>query len=233
MENIPTDVIIYAIIAAGLMLWLRNVLGTRHGAERQRPNPFAASANDPKATDPNAMTAKPVQAIKTASSDADAGMVQIAIADRTFDPSRFVDNAKDAFAIVVTAFADGDKATLKDLLADEVYKSFEGAIDAREKAGQKALTEVLSVREASIIEARLDGSKASVTLRFVADETYALSDKDGTTIAGNPDRIVTMTDIWTFTRDVKSQDPRWFVAETRDDVKEEGGMTVPDAGISV
>ena len=42
-----------------------------------------------------------------------------------------------------------------------------------------------------------------------------------------------MTDVWTFTRDVKSSDPRWLVSETRDDVKEADGLTLPEAGISV
>lgn len=234
MENIPTDVIIYAIVAAGLILWLRNVLGTRNGAERQRPNPFAAGPETAKTVNANVLPqAQQANVVKTGSPGVDAGLVQISIADRNFDSSRFLENAKDAFAIVVTAFADGDRATLKDLLAGDVLKNFESAIDAREKAGQKALTEVLSVREAGIIDAKLTGGKASVTIRFKADETYALSDKDGKVIAGSPDRVVTMTDVWTFTRDIKSSDPRWFVSETSDDVREENGMTLPDAGIKV
>lgn len=232
MDSIPTDVIIYAVIAAGLLIWLRNVLGTRHGAERQRPNPFTLPPEGAKPSDLPTPGAVPAT-VKTIATPLDAAIVQISLADRTFDTARFLENAKDAFAIVVGAFADGDKATLKDLLTPDVYKSFEGAITAREAAGQKALTEVLSVREATIIEAKLEGRKAFITLRFKADETYALSDASGKTIAGNADRVVTMTDIWTFTRDVKSSDPRWFVSETRDDVKEDGGMTLPDAGISV
>mgnify|MGYP003386022435 CR=1 FL=1 len=233
MDNIPTDVIIYAVIAAGLLIWLRNILGTKSGSTRQRPNPFAVGPEGTKALTPDAAAAQRAEPIKTGSTTVDAAMVQISIADRTFDAGRFLENAKDAFAIVVTAFADGDRSTLKDLLIPEVLKSFEGALDAREKAGQKVLTEVLSVREANIIEAKLTGNKAFVTIRFKADETYAMTDKDGKTIAGNPDRVVTMSDVWVFTRDIKSADPRWFVAETRDDVKEEGGMTLPDAGISV
>lgn len=232
MENIPADVIIYAIIAAGLLIWLRNVLGTRHGAERQRPNPFTLPPEGAKGAAPQTAAA-PAAVLKTGSGAVDAALVQISIADRGFDSARFIENAKDAFAIVVTAFADADKTTLRDLLADDVYQSFASAIDAREKAGQKALTEVLSVRDAQIIGARLERSTAYVTIRFKADETYALSDKDGKVVAGNPDRVVTMTDVWTFTRDVKSSDPRWFVCETRDDVKEDGGMTLPDTGITV
>jgi predicted lipid-binding transport protein (Tim44 family) len=228
MNGIPTDIIVYAAIAVVLIIWLGRVLGTRHGAERQRPNPFAANSATPVAGD----TPK-LRALKNLPSSVDAALVQIALADRSFDAARFLDNAKDAFALVVTAFADGDRETLKDMLAPDVYKSFEAEIDKREKAGQKAVTEVHSVRDADIIAAKVDGSKAFITLRFKADETYALSDSGGRTIAGHPDRIVTMADVWTFVRDTKSNDPRWFVSETRDDVVESGGMTLPDAGISV
>lgn len=230
MENIPADLIVYAVVAVVLVFWLRNVLGTRHGAERQRPNPFSAPPANAAPYAPPAVTktldSKPATSM-------DAALVQIALIDRSFDTMRFLENAKDAFAIVVTSFADGDRATLKDLLSASVFKSFESAIDARDKAGHKAMTEVLSVREANIIDAKLEGNNAFITIRFKADESYALTDADGKTIAGNPDRVVTMTDVWTFTRDLKSSDPRWFVSETRDDVKEEDGMTLPEAGITV
>jgi predicted lipid-binding transport protein (Tim44 family) len=230
MGNIPMDIIVYAVIAAVLLVWLRSVLGTRNGAERQRPNPFTLPQG---AGTVQAPAGAPAPSVKGATSSVDAAMVQISLADRTFDAGRFLDNAKDAFAMVVSAFADGDRAALKDLLAPDVYKSFEDAITRREKAGHKALTEVLSVRDAQIVDARLNGRMAAITIRFKADETYALTDASGKTIAGHPDRVVTMTDVWTFTRDIKSTDPRWLVSETRDDVKETEGLTLPEAGISV
>lgn len=229
MGGIPTDIIVYAVIAAGLLLWLSRVLGTRTGAERQRPNPFAAQP----AKDPLAIDAPKAPALQNVTASVDAGLVQIALADRSFDSALFVENAKDAFAIVVTAFADGDRNTLRDLLAPDVCKSFEAEIDRRETAGQKAITEVHAVRGADVIDARLDGSKAVITIRFKADETYALTDSSGHTIAGHGDRVVEMIDVWVFSRDIKSSDPRWFVVETRDDVKETGGMTLPEAGLSV
>jgi predicted lipid-binding transport protein (Tim44 family) len=230
MGNIPTDIIVYAVIAGVLLIWLRNVLGTRHGAERQRPNPFTVPQ---AATAAAAATASNTPSVRGATSAVDAGMVQISLSDRNFDAARFLENAKDAFAIVVTAFADGDRTALKDLLAPDVYKSFDAGITSREKAGQKAIAEVLSVRDAAIIDAKLDKRTASITVRFKADETYALTDASGKTIAGHPERVVTMTDVWTFARDIKSTDPRWLVTETRDDVKEADGMTLPEAGISV
>ncbi|HEY8963335.1 MAG TPA: Tim44/TimA family putative adaptor protein [Alphaproteobacteria bacterium] len=221
--GIPLDIIVYALIAGAMVIILRNVLGSRHGSERQRPNPFAGQSGTDKP-----ISAEPAK-LDGVTGNVDAGLVQISIADRTFDARQFVDNAKEAFAIVVSAFAEGDKNTLDDLLAPDVYKSFAAEIDRRASAGQKAITEVHSIRKADVIAASLQKTKAFVTVRFVASETYVLTDKDGKTIAGNADKVIDMTDVWVFSRDVKSRDPRWFVVETRDDVVEVGGMTLPEA----
>ena len=226
--NIPTDIIIYAAVAVALVVWLMRILGTRSGSERQRPNPFTLPT--PQQGTPAEVASLPAPTpLRNVTTDVEAGLVQISLADRNFDPARFVENAKDAFAIVVAAFAAGDRATLQDLLSPAVFRSFESAIAAREAAGKKVVTEVHSVNSADVIEADLNGSKARVTVRFKADETYVETDANGKTVAGHPDKIVTMTDVWVFSRDVKSGDPRWFVAETRDDVKEDGGMTLPEA----
>lgn len=235
--GIPMDIIIYALIAGALVIFLRNVLGTKHGSERKRPNPFAERPADAVQADINAENPefrarlqKAPDVVSHEPTNVDAGLVQIAIADRSFDTVKFIENAKDAFAIVVTAFADGDRKTLRDLLSDSVYNSFDSAITAREKAGQKVLTEVHAVRRADIIEARLEHATAYIGIRFVADETYALSDASGKTIAGNPNRVIEMTDVWVFSRDTRSRDPRWFVTETRDDIKEDDGRALPEAG---
>ena len=222
-SGIPLDIIVYALIAGALAIVLRNVLGTRNGAERQRPNPFAGQTGTDKPANPTPAKLDDVPG------NVDAGLVQISIADRNFDARQFLDNAKEAFAIVVAAFADGDKKTLDDLLAPDVYKSFEAEIDKRIAAGNKAVTEVHSIRKADVIAASLQKTKAFITVRFTASETYVLTDKDGKRLAGNPDKVIDMTDVWVFSRDVKSRDPRWFVVETRDDVKEADAPTLPEA----
>jgi predicted lipid-binding transport protein (Tim44 family) len=222
-SQIPMDIIVYAVIAGFLVVWLMRILGQKNGSEPQRPNPFAGTNADQTDKKPNIVT------LKGLTPTVDTGLVQIALADRNFDAAHFIENAKDAFAIVVAAFAQGDRATLKDLLAEKVYKSFDAAITAREAAGKKVVTEVVAVREASIIEAALNGRDAVVAVRFKADETYLETDSAGNVTAGHPEKLVTMTDVWVFTRDVRSNDPRWFVCETRDDAREDNAPTLPEA----
>jgi predicted lipid-binding transport protein (Tim44 family) len=238
-QIMPTDILIYMIIAGVMVFWLKNVIGTRHGEERERPNPYEEKETskadeggntDLPPIDMNPMT--PDLNISEGSKAVDAGLVQIALADRHFDVQEFKENAGDAFAIIVEAFASGDRDTLKDLCAKDVYDAFDGAITDRENKGEKVETEIHAVREIDIVAAGIERKKtAFVTVRFTADETYVISDNNGEITAGHPDRVTEMTDKWTFTRDLKSSDPRWFLSKPEDDVIEEDGKTpVPDAG---
>lgn len=235
----PIDIVIYAIVAAVMVFWLRSVLGTRHGEERQRPNPFDEKNMPEDIVDMSPKSKMPdVHAIKRdveAQQDhgnASAGLVQIAIADRDFDTEVFKDNAKEAFIIIVGAFAAGDRDTLRDLCSDDVYDAFDQAIKTREDAGETVSTDIHAVRKVELTSATLEKKRhAYVSVRITADETYVIRDKKDNIIAGHPERITEMTDKWTFTRDVKSKDPRWFLCKTEDDEIEEDGKTpLPDAG---
>lgn len=238
----PTDILIYAIVAAIMVFWLRNVIGTRHGEEKERPNPFEDKQSEQHSTDempPIDMkperasdAAIPVLAGIAKGETAEAGLVQIALADKAFDVQDFRENASDAFSIIVQAFADGDRDTLKDLCSADVYVAFDRALKEREERGEKVSTEILSIRKADIVSAGVENRKtAFVTIRFTADETYVIEDANGNIIAGHPDRVTEMTDKWTFSRDIKSSDPRWFLSKTEDDHVEEDGKTpIPDAG---
>lgn len=212
----PMDILIYAGVAVVLVVWLLRTIGTRNGEERQRPNPFAAT---PITQDPRQNTEQTVRLDlpKGMPRNLETGLVQISVADAAFDARRFTEQAKDAFLFVVDAFAKGDRETLRDLLAPAVYTHFEREITTREQAGETLQTEVRAFQGADIVEASLNGSQAVVAIRFKVEEIYAVLAADGTVRAGDKTRVVALTDIWTFTRDTASRDPRWFVSATRPD----------------
>lgn len=223
------------IVAAVMVFWLRNVIGTKHGEERERPNPFDEKdvATDVEQVKPEVIMDKmSLKSEKSSNGDADSGLVQIALADRNFDTNEFRENASDAFTMIVTAFAEGDRDLLRDLCTDDVYKAFDKSINDREKKGEKVSTEIHSVRKNDIVDAGIENKRnAYVTIRFTADETYVIEDSEGEIISGHPDRVTEMTDKWTFSRNLKSSDPRWFLSKTEDDVIEEDGKTpLPEAG---
>lgn len=237
----PVDLLIYIIVAAVLVIWLRNTLGTRHGEERQRPNPLTEQEK-PAAeqrgrildiTDSVSILDEPVsvfQGLDISDKSVEDGLKEIMRADRSFDPHRFVVGAKDAFPLIVEAFADGDVTTLQDLLAPSVFRAFEEAIESRVALGETVKTEIHSVRKATLTDARIVDRMVYIKIRFTADETCVIRDRDGKIVSGNPDRITEMTDVWTFGRDSRSKDPTWLLYETSDDVPEDHKTPLPNAG---
>jgi len=241
---VQADIIIYAIIAVALVAWLRSILGTRHGDEKESINPFASHTDN--ADSAVSMPGGPdlgtpsltIESIKEGLSKsmsvegeyAEKGIMSIAQASRGFDLAAFLNGAQDAFVIIVEAFAANDRDTLKPLLSDNVYKGFDAVISQREKDEQVSSVEIHAVRKVEVLEAEIKDNIAYISIRFVADETNTLKDKDGELIYGDPDYITETVDIWTFGRDVKSKNPIWYLYETRDeDSSDEDRKTVPDA----
>ena len=143
-----------------------------------------------------------------------AGVAEIRRADPRFDADQFLQGARTAFAMIVEAYAKGDKAALRPLLADEVFAQFAGAIDAREQAGRALSTELVATRSAELVNAAMAGSRARVTVRFTSEQINLVRDGAGEVVEGDPRQIDTVIDLWTFERDTKSRDPNWQLVET-------------------
>jgi predicted lipid-binding transport protein (Tim44 family) len=211
------DIILFAMVAAFLVLRLRAVLGRRSGTERRPPeNPFARA---PETAPDGKVVPLPDRTIEAPSGSGavslEAGIAQIRAADANFEPSGFLQGARGAFQIIVNAFAAGDTATLRPLLSDEVFERFAEAIRARNAAKETHETRLESIKSAEIAEAQLNGRSAFVTVRFASDQVNVTRAADGTVIDGEPDRIVEKTDFWTFARNTRAQDPNWLLVATR------------------
>lgn len=143
------------------------------------------------------------------SGPAGEGLAEIAEADQSFDPDEFLKGARQAYAMVLDAFAKGDRETLENLLAPRVYKRYAEAIDQRESRGESQVTELERIRDAGLYEASLNGDKAKVKVRFVAELANETRDSDGRVIAGDLSKLDTVSEIWSFERDVTDPDPNW------------------------
>jgi predicted lipid-binding transport protein (Tim44 family) len=222
------ELLVYAVLAAVLVVWLRNILGSTHGEERERPNPLAGiekNQNLPnvlreKIIDVKPQTAQDPFAAYSFSSTMKENLQMYLRYDRNFDVPKFLDNAKEAFALVVESFAQNDTETLQQLLAPDVYKSFLRVIEDRKAKGETVTTDIHAVRQADIIDVKMTGAMCFITVRIQAEETCVVRDKAGQVLSGHPDRITTMIDVWTFGRDGRSSDPTWLIYETRDDEAE-------------
>ncbi|WP_376959782.1 Tim44/TimA family putative adaptor protein [Azospirillum sp. A26] len=220
------EIVIFAMIAAFLVYRLRSVLGRRTGEERQRSNPFTSAPGAAKPdnvvplpernrTRPDVAPGADVVASDEPLSLA-ASIDQIRAADPTFDEKHFLEGSKAAFAMIVDAFARGDTATLRPLLADDVYDSFAQVIRDRQAAGEQHEARIEQVREAEVVEAKLDaGRTARVTVRLVSDQVNVVRDRNGAIVDGDPKALVENTDVWTFARNLRSRDPNWALVEVR------------------
>jgi predicted lipid-binding transport protein (Tim44 family) len=197
------EILIFAVIAGILVFRLRSVLGRRTGNERRRDLPFAAPPSPP--TPP--ATIAPPAAPARATAIADAG-------DPGFDSGAFLTGARGAFEIIVQAFAAGDRAKLQPLLSPQVFKSFSDAVAARDQANEKQETRIVAIKSAEVAQSRVEGGTSLVTVKFVSDQILVTRNAAGAVVDGDPDRSVEHTDLWTFSRPVRSPDPNWLLIAT-------------------
>jgi len=231
--------IIFLALAVFIFIRLRSVLGQRTGRERPPYDPYSrrdaakapAGPNDkvvnfPGTTEP-ATVPEPVEPI-----DPDApvparwagvaevgsavanGLDAIAAQEPGFDVKHFITGARSAYEMIVVAFADGDRAALKDLLAKDVFDGFAAAITERDQRGEKMETRFVGIDKAEIIEATVKGRTAQITMKFVSQLISVTRSSAGAVIDGDPEIVADVTDVWTFSRDLGARDPNWKLVAT-------------------
>jgi predicted lipid-binding transport protein (Tim44 family) len=227
--------IIFLALAVFIFLRLRSVLGQRTGRERPPYDPYAAreparpaadnvvalpnraSETNVKKTEETAEPAAPVerwQGVAEIGSPLAAGLDAVAAADREFDAKHFLTGARAAYEMIVNAYAEGDRRTLKNLLSREVYDGFEAAIVEREKRGDVVESRFVSIDNATITTAELRGRSAQLTVRFQSKLVSVTRNKAGEVVDGSADKVTDVTDVWTFARDTSSRDPNWKLVAT-------------------
>jgi predicted lipid-binding transport protein (Tim44 family) len=237
------DIILIGLVAVFLILRLRSVLGKRTGNERPPArDPFTPPApptatprvgdrGDAPATQgndnvvplptanapaprPSLATSGPGGIRATVMPTATAGVAAIRGVDPSFEPIGFTAGGRAAFTAIVEAFAKGDTGSLRTLLDGPTFSSFEAAIRGRIERKEKAETTLIGFEASDVAAAELQGTNASVTVRFVSEQINVLRNADGQIIDGNPNEVQKVIDLWTFRRDTKSSDPNWLLVKT-------------------
>jgi predicted lipid-binding transport protein (Tim44 family) len=242
MEKIDLFTLISLIVAVVVILKLRSVLGRRTGDEEARVERYRAerAQQGAPATSSDNVVAMPrrdgvatVPAAEETEADAEeriktypgveaaarTGLIDIARLDPAFDPDTFIRGAKQAYEMIVTAFAEGNRKLLKDLLSRDVYDGFTRAITDRESRAEQVDQSFVGIDKADILESEVKSGIASITVRFVSQLISATRDKAGAIINGDSQRIKEVTDIWTFSRDISSAkaraNPNWRLIATQ------------------
>jgi predicted lipid-binding transport protein (Tim44 family) len=220
------DIIFLALVTGFLVLRLRSVLGRRTGnekspqdAKRQGSDNVVSlpNRNEPSEDDDDDQPAPLGSWSKvtgTIDSAAEPGLNAIRAADASFDDNRFLAGARAAFEMILTAYTNGDVKTLRDLLADSVYTPFAQAIAERQARGETMVCELISFKSVTLTQAAMEGNTAKVSVRFVSEQLILVRDSSDNVVEGDPTQIDVVTDDWTFSRDVTSRNPNWFLSVT-------------------
>ncbi len=215
-----TEIVILAMIAVFLGLRLYSVLGRRAEHEEESvPHRFESPDNAATGVPGQSQPAAPAASARPSELEGvmpavERGVREIASADSRFDLTAFLEGARGAYEMVLEAFWNGDKETLRELCDDDVYEGFTSAIDAREEAGETLENTLIRVEETRVHSASLDGRMARIAVLFVSDIAAVTRDKDGNVIAGSLDDAIESRDVWTFSRNTASKDPNWILDET-------------------
>ncbi|WP_296719717.1 Tim44/TimA family putative adaptor protein [Erythrobacter sp.] len=212
------EIVLLAMVAAFLGLRLYSVLGRRAEQEEESVPQRFDSDDKPvgmvrPATASPAVPARPVE-LEGVMPAVERGIREIAAADSGFNLAQFLDGARSAYRMVLEAFWNADRETLRELCDDDVYEGFVSAIDAREAAGETLENALIRIEETRIHSASLDGRMARISVLFIADLASVTRDKDGTVIAGSLDDAIESRDVWTFSRNTAARDPNWVLDET-------------------
>jgi predicted lipid-binding transport protein (Tim44 family) len=212
------SIVLLAMIAAFLGMRLYSVLGKRTGHEQEPVLPRERTAAPPVRLDENdgSQTAAPAPADTSGlvyEPAAEAGLRQLLATDRNFDAGRFMEGAEAAYRMILEAYWKGDRDTLRDLCDDDSYEAFADAIAARESRGETLDNRLMGIDSAKITAVELNRSEARVTVHYRADISAVTRDADGKLIAGSMSDASQTDDLWTFRRQIGSNDPNWVLDE--------------------
>lgn len=187
------ELIILAALAAVVLFQLYAVLGRRVG---RGP---ADAGRAPSPIEPQRIAAPAPEGAASLT-----GVAALRSRDPSFDVGNFLQGAVQAYQIIVTAFATGDRATLKPLLSDDVMRGFDAAIGQRESESRTETVDFLHPPRADFEGVTLSGDVAKASVRFLAEYRSRSKGPEGEAV---DDRRT--AEIWTFQRNLKSRDPNW------------------------
>lgn len=216
------DIVLVAVTAV-LLFRLYTVLGRRTGNERSRDevrlsSPPLPQTKDNVATLPDRGSAKPDQVRENVSEPVAQVLMDIKLADRSFETERFIAGARGAYEMILTAFANADRATLKPLLNEEVFAAFDREIRTREERKEKVAFTFVGFKDTKIVHAAVKSRTGEITVVFGAQFISATTDASGAVTQGDTKTVRDVSDVWTFARDLRARDPNWTLIATSGDL---------------
>ena len=184
------DIIIFAVIAIFIIYRLRSVLGKRTGFQKKiNQQEFVKKETNPQQEKIPQLT----------ENEKKLEIVYQKVS--SFDHKIFLEGAKKAFEIIITAFNKGDKKTLNGLVSKDVYVAFETVIDS---GSNNPNSQFYSLIVDGIEDAKVENGKITIAVNFISEQI--LSD--------NEENVVKNKDTWVFERLESSTGPSWTLVST-------------------
>lgn len=199
------DVLLFAVVAVimGYRLW--RVLGTYNP---DKPIKRFKTQNTEDSTNP-------VRSSTRSNKKSDSQETEDLDLSIKIDKNNFLKGAKIAFQQILEAYLKENLSTLKNLLARPVYESFVDAVQERKKKKHLLDIELIRILSAEIIDESKEKNTLYFTVKFVSEQCISMKDHKGNLIMGDPEKYSTITDIWTFSRDLTANDPNWILIATQ------------------
>jgi len=187
------DIILLAMIAGFIFLRLRGILGKRTGFEGKINPQFE-------------------NVLKNVHPEKD-----IKIKDNfdEEDQKEFLKGARIAYETIITDFSDKDNKLIKSkpLLSKKIHDQFNEALIERGNKGHYAEITFIGLNSAEIKDHKKTNNILKVTVDFVAEVITCIKDKEKKIISGDPEKIKKIYDTWTFSRDMRSNNPNWYLVD--------------------
>ena len=184
------DIIIFAVIAVFIIYRLRSVLGKRTGFQKNiNQQEFVKKETKPEETK--------IPQLKESEQKLEAVYKRVS----SFNHREFLDGAKKAFEIIITAFNKGDKNTLKSLVSKDVYHTFEQAINS---GLNNPNSQFYSLIINGIEDAKVENGKISIAVNFTSEQI----------VSENEESLVKNKDTWIFEKLETSTSPAWLLVST-------------------
>ena len=215
MNSPILQLLVLAAIAVFLIMRLRGVLGTREGFE----NPRVASQPQRRGPDLEVIEGGPDLDIADHAKEGSAtakALAEMKRADNTFHVGEFLGGAKGAYEMILMAFEKGDLSEVVPFISEEVYEAFQSVIDEREKQGLTVDATFVGLSELALSDATFDqaSKEAELTVKFKSELAYVVRDNAGDIVEGDPNGIKRQKDVWTFARQMGTDDPNWRLVAT-------------------
>ena len=202
------EVILYAAVATIVCIVLYSVLGKSAGQDPSEKLNIKTTPKTKKNNKHNTPNTKTILAKEVSS-----GLNKIKSIDPSFTTPGFIDGAKAAYSMILEAFAEGDKETLKTLLTSKVYKVYTNEIKKREEGKLKQVTDLVRLLEATVKSIKVNGKTATIEVVYKAELSSALFDGDNNLIQGDPDLLALISETWSYKKDLTSTKLNWLLSD--------------------